>query len=130
MRLARALLVIVDISGSSEVITTRQVSLLHAEQIITDLMEAVIDRADHPLTVNKLEGDAALLFREYADDEAAVATRDVLAQLGQIDRHEARLTASRAGMPLQAGGIEIDGVAVFLGHDRRNLGAPAWVSGS
>jgi hypothetical protein len=82
VRLAQALLVIVDISGYTEFITQRQVSLLHAEQIITDLMESVIDRADHPLTVNKLEGDAALLFREYAPSDGPAAARDVLAQLG------------------------------------------------
>lgn len=82
MRLARALLVIVDISGYTEFITQRQVSLLHAEQIITELMESVIDRADHPLAVNKLEGDAALLFREFDASQAEAATRDVLGQLG------------------------------------------------
>ena len=80
MRLAPALLVIVDISGYTEFITNRQVSLLHAEQIITDLMESVIDHAGHPLAVNKLEGDAALLFREYEPADADAATRDVLAQ--------------------------------------------------
>ena len=82
MRLAPALLVIVDISGYTEFITNRQVSLLHAEQIITDLMESVIDHAGHPLAVNKLEGDAALLFREYEPADADAATRDVLAQVG------------------------------------------------
>ena len=82
MRLAQALLVIVDISGYTEFITNRQVSLLHAEQIITDLMESVIDHAGHPLAVNKLEGDAALLFREYEPADADAATRDVLAQAG------------------------------------------------
>ena len=100
MRLAQALLVIVDISGYTEFITNRQVGLLHAEQIITDLMESVIDRADHPLVVNKLEGDAALLFREYASDTATAAAREVLAQVGgffdafatclQCIRHERR----------------------------------------
>ncbi len=82
MRLAHALLVIVDISGYTDFITNRTVSLLHAEQIITELMESVIDRADHPLSVNKLEGDAALLFREFAPGDGAAAARDVLAQVG------------------------------------------------
>ncbi len=82
MRLVQALLVIVDISGYTDFITNRKVSLLHAEQIITDLMESVIDRADHPLAVNKLEGDAALLFREYPAGEGRAAAADVLAQVG------------------------------------------------
>jgi hypothetical protein len=80
MRLAHAFLVIVDISGYTAFINERQTSLLHAEQIITELMEAVIDRAAHPLTVNKLEGDAALLFGEVAAGDQAGA-RDVLAQV-------------------------------------------------
>ena len=80
MRLTNAFLVIVDISGYTSFITERTVSLLHAEQIITDLIEAVIDQAQHPLTLNKLEGDAALLYGECApgDHEAA---QDVLAQV-------------------------------------------------
>jgi hypothetical protein len=83
MRLTHAWLVIVDISGYTAFINERQTSLLHAEQIITELMEAVIDRAAHPLQVNKLEGDAALLFGEVeAGDEAG--GRDVLAQLKEF----------------------------------------------
>ena len=82
MRLTHALLVIVDISGYTDFITNRSVSLLHAEQIITELMESVIDRAEHPLTVNKLEGDAALLFREYRPEAASDCTTNVLAQVG------------------------------------------------
>jgi hypothetical protein len=80
MRLTHAWLVIVDISGYTAFINERQTSLLHAEQIITELMEAVIDRAEHPLGVNKLEGDAALMFGEVAAGDAAGA-RDVLAQV-------------------------------------------------
>ena len=80
MRLVHAFLVIVDISGYTAFIHQREVSLLHAEQIITELMEAVIDRAAHPLTVNKLEGDAALMFAEAEAGDVAAA-RDVLAQV-------------------------------------------------
>ena len=82
MRLTHALLVIVDISGYTDFITNRSVSLLHAEQIITELMESVIDRAEQPLVVNKLEGDAALLFREYLPDRAEGCATNVLAQVG------------------------------------------------
>jgi hypothetical protein len=80
MRLAHAFLVIVDISGYTAFIHERQTSLLHAEQIITELMESVIDRAAHPLTVNKLEGDAALMYAETEAGDVA-AGRDVLAQV-------------------------------------------------
>jgi hypothetical protein len=80
MRLVHAFLVIVDISGYTAFINERQTSLLHAEQIITELMEAVIDRASHPLLVNKLEGDAALMYGEVAAGDRDGA-RDVLAQV-------------------------------------------------
>ena len=80
MRLTNAFLVIVDISGYTSFINNRTVSLLHAEQIITKLMESVIDRTAHPLVVNKLEGDAALLYREWTPGDLAAA-HDVFAQV-------------------------------------------------
>jgi hypothetical protein len=80
MRLTRAFLVIVDISGYTAFITERTISLLHAEQIITDLIDAVIDQARHPLVLNKLEGDAALLYGECAPGDTEAA-RDVFAQV-------------------------------------------------
>lgn len=80
MRLTHAFLVIVDISGYTSFISNRTVSLLHAEQIITELMESVIDRAAHPLLVNKLEGDAALLYREWAPGDLSAA-HNVFAQV-------------------------------------------------
>ena len=80
MRLTHAFLVIVDISGYTSFITQRTIGLLHAEQIITELMESVIDRAAHPLVVNKLEGDAALLYGECTAGDVAAA-QDVFAQV-------------------------------------------------
>ncbi|MGH8108163.1 MAG: DUF2652 domain-containing protein [Arenimonas sp.] len=80
MRLAHAYLVILDISGYTNFITQRTVSLLHAEQIISTLMETVIDLAEHPLQVNKLEGDAALLYRECEQGDSVVA-KNVFAQI-------------------------------------------------
>ena len=38
----------------------------HAEHIITELLEAIIDTFDDTLMLNKLEGDAAFFF---ADDD-------------------------------------------------------------
>lgn len=106
MRLTRALLVIVDISGYTEFITRKTTSLLHAEQIITDLLDAVIERASYPLTLNKLQGDAALLFREYAPAESAAAASDVLAQVGEFfPAFKARLAAisqQRKACPCEA----------------------------
>lgn len=76
METKKVALVIVDISGYTQFIRSEKMSAVHAEEIIFDLLEAVIDKAAYPLTLNKLEGDAALLYAELKDDETAVA-RDV-----------------------------------------------------
>lgn len=81
VRLTHVLLVLVDISGYTRFITERSLALSHAEQIITELLEAVINRSRHPMQLNKLEGDAALLFGEVAATDV-VAARDAFAQIG------------------------------------------------
>jgi hypothetical protein len=73
-------LVIADISGYTKFIRNPRTSLLHAEQIITDLLDAVIDESKHPLQLNKLEGDAALLYAVCGDGSVR-ATVDVLNQV-------------------------------------------------
>jgi hypothetical protein len=99
MRLAHAVLVLADISGYTSFIVKREVSLQHAEEIITALMEAMLDRAEHPLVVNKLEGDAALFYAESAGDPAG-AMRSALAQvhalLEAFDEKRAQIGADRA----------------------------------
>ena len=73
-------LMIVDISGYTEFIRSQKMSAVHAEEIIFELLEAVIDHADYPLTLNKLEGDAAFLFAELTDENQTKIARDVLKQ--------------------------------------------------
>jgi hypothetical protein len=80
MRLTHAIVVLLDISGYTAFIRHRPVTLEHAEQVVTALLEAVIDGAEHPLALNKLEGDAALLWCEAGADPAAAA-RSVRAQV-------------------------------------------------
>ncbi len=82
MRLTHAILAIFDISGYTAFIRHRAVTLMHAEQIVTDLLESVVERAEHPLLLNKFEGDAALLWTAVDADPALVA-RSVLAQARQ-----------------------------------------------
>jgi hypothetical protein len=105
MRLAQAVLVLADISGYTSFITNRETSLLHAEQIITALLEAMIDRTEHPLTLNKLEGDAALFWAEAGEDRAA-AMRDALVQVQALfaafDAKLAQLGAERANCTCDA----------------------------
>ena len=53
MEIRNVVLVMVDISGYTRFIQLHKVSVLHAEQIITDLLEAVISKAEYPLVLNK-----------------------------------------------------------------------------
>jgi hypothetical protein len=80
MELKHACLVIADISGYTRFLMLHTTSLLHAEVIITDLLEAVITHADYPLTIAKLEGDAVFLYAVTGDNPQAAA-RDVLKQV-------------------------------------------------
>ena len=83
IRLAHVQLVIVDFSGYTDFIVNRTVSLVHAEEIISELLDALAERSQHPLTLNKFEGDAALLYAESGADPAAAAV-DVIAQIGSM----------------------------------------------
>lgn len=79
MKLTHAVIAMADISGYTEFIRNREISLLHAEQIIADLLAAVVEGAEHPLVFNKFEGDALLMYAEIDGDAPAVA-RDTLQQ--------------------------------------------------
>jgi hypothetical protein len=79
MDLHKLFIVLVDISGYTRFITAHKTSLLHAEKIITELMESVIDTSDNPLIVNKLEGDAALFYA--LSDGTPAAAKDILGQV-------------------------------------------------
>ncbi|MBI3241659.1 MAG: DUF2652 domain-containing protein [Chloroflexi bacterium] len=74
MEIKQAVMVLADISGYTRFMKMHTVSLLHAEAIIAELLEAVIDHTEHPLTLSKLEGDAAFLYAmldESSDGRAA-----------------------------------------------------------
>jgi len=82
MEIKRVVLVLADISGYTHFMKLHTTSLLHAEVIITDLLEAVLDRTEYPLTLSKLEGDAAFLYRTLdADGDARAAVQDILRQV-------------------------------------------------
>ncbi|GAB4206126.1 MAG: hypothetical protein OHK0022_32860 [Roseiflexaceae bacterium] len=77
-------LVFADISGYTRFTRMHATSLLHAEAIISELMDAVITTADFPLRVGQLEGDAVLLVAEVAEGRVEEAARDVVRQIGAI----------------------------------------------
>lgn len=80
MKLARVVLVLVDISGYTRFIVDRSLALAHAETIVTTLVEAVVARSRRPLRLNKLQGDAALLFAALGAAEGEAA-KDAFAQV-------------------------------------------------
>ncbi len=80
MELKHVGLVLADIGGYTKFIRLHRTTLLHAEEIISQLLETIIAHASYPLMLNKLEGDAALLYAEMGDGETAAA-RDVAQQV-------------------------------------------------
>lgn len=100
MKTKQVVLVMVDISGYTHFIRAQKMSAIHAEEIIFELLEAVIDRAEHPLTLNKLEGDAVFLYAEVGSADPVKVVRDIIQQAhGFFDVFYARaqtLTKERA----------------------------------
>lgn len=74
-------LIILDISGYTNFIRMHKDSQIHAEEIIFDLLEAVIDQAEYPMVLNKLEGDAAFLYCPAPIGKEASVAQDVLRQM-------------------------------------------------
>ena len=66
-------IVIVDISGYTQFVKMHRTAMVHAEQIITDLMESVLDVQGPPLVLDKLMGDAATFYSRDAEDSSAAA---------------------------------------------------------
>jgi len=107
MEIKPLLLVMIDISGYTQFIQHRKVAILHAESIISALLESVIENAEHPLTLNKLEGDAALLYAHYQKGEEQAAVEDVLKQVMTFfdtfnDTHRALFDQLEGGCPCDA----------------------------
>jgi len=73
MQMQQAVIVLADISGYTRFIKLHGMALVHAESIITELLDSIIEHTGHPLTLNKLEGDAALFYALADADPQAVA---------------------------------------------------------
>lgn len=105
MELERVALVIVDISGYTQFIRFHRGTLVHAQEITSQLLESVLDKASHPLVLNKFEGDAVFLYAALGEDPAAAA-RDIAKQVsGFFAAFHARaheLSGSRAACACDA----------------------------
>lgn len=64
MRVKKIFIALVDISGYTKFIKLHKVSLLHAEQIVSDLLNEVLQTAQHPLIAHHIEGDSIFFYAE------------------------------------------------------------------
>ena len=71
-------IVIIDISGYTRFVKMHRTAMVHAEQIITDLMESVLDVQGPPLVLDKLMGDAATF---YSNDGGGNSAKAIAAQV-------------------------------------------------
>jgi Protein of unknown function (DUF2652) len=70
MGIERALLLIADIGGYTRFMKVHRINLAHAQTVVTELLEAVIDGAPSPLKLSKLEGDAAFFYAPLSRGES------------------------------------------------------------
>jgi len=73
MELKSIFIIIVDISGYTRFIKKHRVALLHAEKIIDDLMESILDTVQMPVVAHEILGDALSL---YAKDSGSPGLAD------------------------------------------------------
>ena len=67
------LIILVDISGYTNFIKLHKISLLHAEKIIGELMECMLDQVELPVIAHEILGDAISL---YALDDGSPGLAD------------------------------------------------------
>lgn len=82
MGIKTLLIIIVDISGYTNFIRMHKISLLHAEKIVGELMETMIDEVEAPVVVHEILGDAISL---YALDDGSPGLADRI--LLQVDKY-------------------------------------------
>jgi hypothetical protein len=64
----RALLVIADIGGYTRFMRVHRVNLAHAQWVVAQLLESLIDAGEPKLKLAKLEGDAAFFYAPMSDE--------------------------------------------------------------
>jgi len=63
-------LILADISGYTRFMIANQKALVHAQMVITRLLEGIIRQVEIPLVVKEIEGDAVFLYAMKSRDEA------------------------------------------------------------
>ena len=62
MEQRQVFLILIDISGYTRFTKLHRLSAMHAEQIISDLLESIIQRATFPLVVHEILGDSVNFY--------------------------------------------------------------------
>ena len=65
----RVLLILADISGYTRFMVASQLALVHGQQVVTALLEAILGEVDFPLEVHQIEGDAVFLYALHPGDD-------------------------------------------------------------
>jgi len=82
MEIQQLYFVIADISGYTKFVTLHRQSLLHAEKIVGNLLEAVISEAKAPLQIHELLGDAVTMYAPV--DPSQSITEQIYAQMQKM----------------------------------------------
>ena len=77
----RVLLIVADISGYTKFMLASRLAMVHGQQVITALIEALIHEIEIPLELKEIEGDAVFLYARRPADDAA--WREVRDQVGE-----------------------------------------------
>jgi class 3 adenylate cyclase len=67
----RVVLILADISGYTRFMLANATAMVHAQMVITKLLEEIIREVEIPLQVKEVEGDAVFLYAIKPDDDAA-----------------------------------------------------------
>ncbi|MFE8605566.1 DUF2652 domain-containing protein [Archangium violaceum] len=96
MAIQRALLLIADIGGYTRFLKTHAINLAHAHDMVSQLLEAVIDGAASPLELAKLEGDAAFFYAPLSEDARVDVTPVVTAIRAAFEHRKELLRIDRS----------------------------------
>lgn len=95
MATQRALLLIADIGGYTRFLKTHSINLAHAHDMVTQLLEAVIDGAASKLQLAKLEGDAAFFYASLTEGSRVDVAPLVVAIREAFERRKQLLSVDR-----------------------------------
>ncbi len=101
------LLIIADISGYTRFMVSSDIEIEHSQQIISELIQAIIRQVEIPLEVAKLEGDAIFLYVKkdagpLAWDDVRRVTADKLIRFFDVFHEKLREISAHTDCPCGA----------------------------